>query len=266
MRKWYKMDPLRNVSGPYDLERIKEFARKGMNFRVNVPEVREWLPVDMLHSILSNTIGESSDISEKELRTYLLERSINELIGLCKGMLSDGEVDAREVDFLKSWLENNQEVANLWPANVLSERINKIMADGVADPFEREHLGLLMSRLTGVVPGVADAEALATRLPVDDPAPDVVFKKKKFHLTGNFIFGSRDKCENTVRALGGNCQAKPNSKTDFLVIGALGSAEWAHSPFGEEVTAVMGFRAKGAATSIISEEHWTFFLQSEDSP
>ena len=260
MDKWYKMDVLRNVTGPYDLERIKEFARKGMKFRVSVPDAREWLPIDALHAFLSKSIGSSGEISETELQTYLLERSINELIGLCKGILSDGRVDAQEVDFLKSWFENNQGVVNIWPANILSERINKILADGEADAVEREHLALLMAKLTGVIPGVADAEQLATRLPVDDPPPEVVFKKKSFHLTGNFIFGSREKCEEVIQGLGGKTQPQPEFKTNFLVIGALGSAEWSHGPYGEEVKTVIENRDKGAKTAIISEEHWTFYL------
>ncbi|HAW32731.1 MAG TPA: hypothetical protein DCY03_32270, partial [Planctomycetaceae bacterium] len=49
----------------------------------------------------------------------LNDRKIDELIGLCKGVLADGEVTQFEVEFLQNWLRNNQEISEHWPANVL---------------------------------------------------------------------------------------------------------------------------------------------------
>ncbi len=63
-----------------------------------------------------------------------------------------------------------------------------------------------------------------------------------------------------IQAKGGTCQAEPNPDTDYLVIGALGSPDWTHSPYGQKVERVLNYRQQGANTSIISEEHWTFFL------
>ncbi len=48
MDKWFRMDLLHNISGPYDWERIKEFAREGLNFRVALPDAKDWLPVERI--------------------------------------------------------------------------------------------------------------------------------------------------------------------------------------------------------------------------
>ena len=259
MDKWYRMDALRNITGPYDMDRIREFARRGMNFQVGSREVKDWLSPESVQARWGR------EDMEREVRrapqSDAMEQGINELIGICKGIISDGYVDAKEVDFLKSWLDHHGAVAKSWPANVLRERIDRILSDGVADEIERADLTLLISRLTGVRPGVADAEQLATRLPVDDPPPDVEFSGRSFHLTGNFILGSRAVCVARIESMGGTCQADSSREVDYLVIGALGSEDWAYSPFGREIEAVMKDRGEdGSDTFIISEEYLTFFL------
>ncbi len=149
---------------------------------------------------------------------------------------------------------------HIWPANVLQERITRIFEDGVVDQQEQMDLERLLTRLTGVSSTVSDAEFLATRLPVDDPLPDVRFPGSSFCLTGKFVLGSREKCERLIVELGGEYHPQPGPGTNFLVIGALGSPFWAHSTHGRKVEAVMEHRGNGAATCIVPEEHWTFFL------
>ncbi len=266
MNKWYKMDALRNITGPYELERIREFANRRLRFRAGGAEAAEWLSLESLNEVFVGGSGGANGVAGSGPQADAMELGINELIGLCMGVISDGFVDAKEVDFLKSWLEHHSAIAETWPANVLSERIDRILLDGIADEIERADLTLLISRLTGVRPGVADAEQLATRLPVDDPPPDVLFEGRSFHLTGNFIFGPKAICEAHIEAWGGVCQPQPDTGTDYLVIGALGSEDWAHSPYGREIEIVMNNRRQGAETAIISEEHWTFFLPPQSPP
>ena len=260
MDKWYKMDVLLNVTGPYTKMELKQQARKEPNFWVGGSSVEDWTPVDTVRDLHS---GSPSPVHLHNMETgkaRILERCLDELIGICKGIIADGNVDPKEAEFLKSWLENNHEVAKIWPANVLAERIRAIFADGIVDHQEQTELAELLAKMTGSVPGLSDAEQLAMRLPIDDPAPMVEFPGKTFCLTGKFVFGSRNKCENVIAAKGGKCQEQPDLATDYLVIGALGSREWIHSSYGRKIEQVLRHREKGAGTSIISEEHWTFFV------
>lgn len=260
MGDWYIKDVLGNVTGPHLFSWIREKADHMPNFWVTKPGDDDWSPVEKVLLEFPGSVLPVTPEIQRDNTILLLERGINELIGLCKGIIADGRVDPNEAIFLKSWLESNQDVADVWPANVLTERIEKIFADGVVDEDEQKDLALLLAKFTGITPGMTDAEALATRLPVDDPMPDVHFDGHTFSLTGNFVLGSRKKCESKILAKGGRYQAQPERKTDYLVIGALGSPFWSHSTYGRKVKEVMEHRRHGAEIAIISEEHWTFFL------
>ncbi len=260
MNDWYIMDALRNVSGPHALSWIKGRVRKGPNFWVGQPGGTDWVPADHIREEDADAIELKAPQSGAESKTHLLERGINELIGLCKGIIADGKVDPNEAKFLRSWLENNQQVADLWPANVLQERLVKIFSDGIVDEQEQEELTRLLARFTGGTPGVSDAEPLATRLPLDDPEPKVEFKGKSFCFTGILVMGSKARCRENIEERGGIYHNQPQRKTDYLVIGALGSPFWTHSTHGEKVELVLANRESGGKTAIVSEEHWTFYL------
>lgn len=50
------------------------------------------------------------------------ERKIDELIGICKGIIADKDITQDEINFLYQWLSNNIGVANSWSGkNALSE-------------------------------------------------------------------------------------------------------------------------------------------------
>ena len=68
------------------------------------------------------------------------DRDIDELIGLCKGIVCDGVVTVDEAMFLSKWLENNKYLSGQWPVNVLSARMAGILNDNIIDDSEiREH-------------------------------------------------------------------------------------------------------------------------------
>ncbi len=72
-------------------------------------------------------------------------REVDELIGLCKGIVADGVINSEEALFLQDWLEHNRESRGVWPASVLYPRIQSMLADGTLDnEEERELLGLLV--------------------------------------------------------------------------------------------------------------------------
>lgn len=260
MNDWYIMDVLRNVSGPHALSWVQDRMRKGPNFWLGRPSDTDWTPADHIQDADADVIELKAPESGVASKTHLLTRGINELIGLCKGMIADGRVDSNEAKFLRSWLENNQEVAELWPANVLQERLVKIFSDGVVDEQEQEELTHLLARFTGGTPGVSDAEPLATRLPLDDPEPKVEFEGKSFCFTGILVMGPKQRCREIIEERGGIFHQQVQPETDYLVIGALGSPYWAHSTHGEKVEIVLANRDSGGSTAIVSEEHWTFYL------
>lgn len=266
MGEWYVKDVLGNVTGPHEFTWVVKKAGQMANFWVTRHGDDDWSPVEKVLLTFPGSVLPSREEVQAGNTTLLLERGINELIGLCKGIIADGRVDPNEAIFLKSWLETNADVANVWPANVLNERVNQIFLDGVVDEQEQLDLQQLLAKFTGGVPGGTDAEPFATRLPVDDPLPDVVFEGKSFCLTGKFIMGAKEKCKEIILGKGGKNHRRPEMETDYLVIGALGSPHWSHSTHGWKVEQVLKNRDQGAKTIIVSEEHWTFFLDPRLTP
>lgn len=184
------------------------------------------------------------------------DRQIDELIGMCKMAIGDGHIDAGEAKALLSWLENNREASDRWPANVLHNRIANILEDGIIDQDEEGELIDLLMQVTGQPVDKALAQMSST-LPLCKPFPEVTFADHNFCLTGKFFYGPRKHCEKAIEELGGQLASSPSGKTDYLVIGMIGSSDWIHSTHGRKIEAAVGLRESGKKIRIVSEEHWT---------
>ncbi|MFZ2404311.1 MAG: hypothetical protein WAW41_04185, partial [Methylobacter sp.] len=71
-------------------------------------------------------------------RNRLIDRGIDELIGICKGIIFDGVVNYPEAANLMIWLNNNPLIVNRPPAKDLYQQLpalligNQLNADGEA--------------------------------------------------------------------------------------------------------------------------------------
>ncbi len=188
------------------------------------------------------------------------ERNIDELIGICKGVIADGEVSQPEAEFILKWLESNQDAASAWPANILYERIRLHLSDGFLDNDEKQDLLKLITQITG---GDAPEEisSMASSLPLDNPQPNIEFAERVFCLTGSFTVGSRDNVTKLIESKGGKCVKNPTLSTDYLIIGIVGSRDWIHSTYGRKIESAVEIRESGKTSiSIVSEEHWIKFI------
>jgi len=171
------------------------------------------------------------------------DRTVDELIGMAKGMAADGVIVEAEARFLLSWLEKNREFWDQWPLDMLSARVAEMLSDGVLDREEQGELLSILKDLSGIddIFGGEEGTAvqiyddLASQLPVDSPPPRISFDKTNFCFTGKFVSGTRKEVEEAVKALGCTCSSKPSSKTDYLVIGVLGSKDWVHSSYSQKI-------------------------------
>lgn len=184
-------------------------------------------------------------------------RQVDELIGLVKGVLADGALCEGEVQFLYRWLMANREVAESWPANVIFPRIVAALADDHVDAEEEHELmGLLLSLVGGNTATQQGHRSDATTLPLCRPTPAVDFADRRFCFTGAFASGPRTWCEQQVIDRGAQAVANITQRLSYLVIGEIGSRDWAHSTFGRKIQKAVEYREKGVPLRIISEEHW----------
>ncbi len=188
-------------------------------------------------------------------------REVDELIGLCKGIVADGVVNRDEALFLQDWLEHNRESRGVWPASVLYPRIQSMLVDGTLDSEEeRELLGLLV-RISGGNPKCLDAHSLTGTLPLNDPVPKIVIPGNSFCFTGKLLYGSRADCEEEISSRGGQILGEVSQDLNFLVIGLIGSRDWVHSTFGRKIEKAVNYRSRGKSLSIVAEEHFVNALR-----
>ena len=183
------------------------------------------------------------------------DRLIDELIGICRGVIADGVIDEAEAIFLGQWIENHREVADKWPANVVYARVTEMLRDGVLSPGEKKELLETLRDLTGEGSPLQEPNQ-STTLPLKKPEPAVVFEGKTFCLTGKFVYGSIVECQETIMEMGGSIVNAPAQDTDYLVIGEFCSPDWVHTTFGRSIERAVELREQGADLQIISERHW----------
>lgn len=190
----------------------------------------------------------------------LQTRQVDELIGLARGLVADGSVNAAEIQFLEKWLVANLAISHQPLLGTLYERVREILSDGHVDEEECRDL---FSALNAFARGDFELgeAAKSTSIPLCSPAPSLRFEGAIYCFTGTFTFGQRKHCEEATNARGALC-ASLTKKTDFLVIGSYATESWKHSSFGNKILKAVAMRDAGVAISIVSEEHWNAQLDS----
>lgn len=186
-----------------------------------------------------------------------LRKSAESLLGICQGLVANGELTEQGVAFLHNWLSENPEIADAWPGYVLRDRLALVLEDGVVTKDEARNLHQVLSAMIGGTLEESGATGgLATRLPVQhiDSMP---IDGHRFCFTGQFLFGSRAACQAAVESLGGEVLLRIRKDLDYLVIGAMSSADWAYSSHGRKIEKAVSYRDAGAPIAIIAEELWT---------
>ncbi len=184
----------------------------------------------------------------------IADRGVDEMIGLCRGMIADGRVEQSEAEYILRWLEANKEAASRWPCNLLAARAQEYLADGHLDNEEAQDLLETMRQITGDNLQVQTHANFSIQ--ADLMATKVLFDGSAFCFTGKFAFGSRRECEEETERLGGIIKDNLTKKVDYLVLGCFGSDAWIHSSFGRKIEKAQELRQQGADILIVEEQTW----------
>lgn len=190
----------------------------------------------------------------------LATRHMDELIGLCQGVLFDGSVSSLEAQNLLKWIESHRDAAKTWPGNVLYERITRALVDGNIDAEEEAELLEALGKVAGGPPD-HNAPRVSGAIPFDEPPPPVEFVDRSFCLTGQFVYGARRAVEGSIIERAGHISTSPSGKTHYLVVGTFGSDEWLHSTHGAKIVKAVELKQAGKPIAIITERHWTEHIQ-----
>lgn len=187
----------------------------------------------------------------------IIDRQIDEFIGIIKGVMADGMVTQSEVEFLLSWMDSNRKAANLWPAKALYPRLATALVGGkMSIEAESDILGLLMSTVGGNIAPQNGIHSDSTALPLTNPHPNILFSDQAFCFTGAFHSGSRRWCEDQISQRGGIAASGVTKKLNYLVIGDIGNENWLHSTHGRKIEKAVAYNDSGGRIAIVGEEHW----------
>src|SRR4030095_7871246 len=124
-------------------------------------------------------------------RARRTERDISEFLGLAKGLLADRVVSPDEARIVRDWIEAHPDVHEVWPINVVVDRVRQIYQDGCINPAEQKDLAALLAALVGGHAGMIVGEDAPTDLPLDSPPPVLQWTGYVFVFTGQFAYGTR---------------------------------------------------------------------------
>lgn len=184
-------------------------------------------------------------------KSRVADRTVAELIGIAKALISDGVVSEMEATFLAQWLEENRDRAQCWPYDVIDARVQHIMLDGIVDIEERQELFELLREVVGGKPVAQSIASFATTLPLTRPVPEIIIPDRTFCFTGKFAFGQRKNCVKAIEAAHGIARDSITLDLDYLVIGMMGNVDWVQSTHGRKIEKAVSYNL-----CIIGEDDW----------
>ena len=187
-----------------------------------------------------------------------MRRSLGALVGIAQGLVCDGQLNDQEIRFLDSWLTQNGAIASTWPGDVVYARVREALADGVITDAERMHLIETLEELVGGPPERLASDHRVTELGFDD-VQHIDFPQATFCLTGDFLYGPRESCEQAIEKRGGLITTV-TKKLRYLVVGTRGSKEWKHGSFGTKFEKAIQYKRDGCAIQVVREDHWVAAL------
>lgn len=193
-------------------------------------------------------------------------RSADALVGLAAGITADGHINQQEAEFLQDWIASNLVHLEDPVINLLYRRLSDMLEDGVLDAEESAELLQTLrgfAGLTAAKPRVSDNVFVPSNsLPLDQPAPELVWNGRLFLFTGVMAYGPRKDCEAMVVERGGQIAPGVSKKIHYLVVGEIGNEQWLHSSYGTKIKKAVELRENGSPLAIISEQHWQAALFS----
>lgn len=170
---------------------------------------------------------------------------LKELMEFINYAISDAYLSNDEIMALEEFLSENQELSGNYPYDILYKKIYEILDDGIITEIERKELIEILTEIS---------DPVQYRLETCCDGSELDFTGKKVCLTGEFYNGSRAEIESRFQQAGAIITHSVSSKTDYLIVGGMGSTEWACGNYGNKVKKALELQDAGKAIQIIREE------------
>jgi NAD-dependent DNA ligase len=178
----------------------------------------------------------------------LVKKAIQELIGIAGMIIYDGKIDDNEISFLTQWLGNNKAFLMNYPLSDLNGIINHILKDGTVTEQEKRTLFAFLDSISTTGPNRIVDNIFTQNC-------EIIFGSRNFTFTGDMAWGERQKAEKAVTDRGGSCLRSCTLKTNYLVVGDLGSEAYKYGRFGSKIETALRYKDKKKAPIQIVREN-----------
>lgn len=178
-------------------------------------------------------------------------KALQTLQGFLLGVIADDTLMESEVLALKKWLDSNYYLAGQYPFDRVFSVIQNALSDGILEQDELDEMLTLFKKFTSPI-----EEYSCT-----DEIPEL--SGKNICLTGDFNCGARKELEEILCNCGCKCQTAVSGKTDYVIVGALGSPDWAHGTYGGKVKRALELQEKGKNVQILKEEVFVEIMHAQ---
>ena len=185
--------------------------------------------------------------------------SIQQLQGLCHGILADGKVNEVEMMGLHAWMGDHSYLAKYYPFDEIHSILHYILEAGHVSDDE-----LLM--LKALFLQYADIRVETIRASLSEEvghtynlrgfcavSPEVVFEGRRFCFTGASERATRWELQSFIEQQGGLPQNNVTKELHYLVVGDAGNPCWAYSCYGRKVEKALEYRQVGCPLVIVQE-------------
>lgn len=190
----------------------------------------------------------------------LTTSSLQFLMGMLHGIMSDGELSDSEIRHLQTWITANSFLEGCYPFDELESLISSILLDGIITPEEREMLMAFIGEFidTSVSYNINEntIKELQSKYSIGgicSICQEINFAESTFCFTGKSDRASRKDIAAIVENCGGSYIDRVTKGTDYLIVGNSGNPCWAYSCYGRKIEQAVNLRKDGGKIKIINE-------------
>ena len=256
-----------NVINQEEIAELRIWYKKYKDFICSHP-FSELIPV--VAGALSDNILDDDEIKNilwlcnnlKTGNTYFdfITSDIQRLHGILHGILSDNIITKAEIVGLQEWIDENYQLAGIYPYDEINSIITAVLVDGVLSNDEKKLLKVLFSEfINNNVPTNIDKDELSKlRQEINISGicavcPEVHFSNKTFCFTGISSRTTRDRIKNIIESLNGIFKNTVSKLIDYLIVGDNGNPCWVFSCYGRKIEMAVKLRKNGHSILIVHE-------------
>ena len=186
--------------------------------------------IDIIDEILEDNKVTLEELGylKNELNKFILgiksdptTRATQYLRGILIGLVADDKINELEIFQLREWLYNNESLRGHYPYDKIFEEIEKVLEDGFISTQEKDALVFKVNKILDPVKYIEEKI--------------VDFNGKSVCVTGQFLFGSRKEVHNYLVEKGAIIKTGVSGRTDYLIVGSLGSEAYANKAYGGKI-------------------------------